>query len=732
MSAEKRLQARETTGILVIGDDMSVRLQVRLTLENAGYTVFEAEDGATALTMFKEHLPDLVFLDVMLPDTDGVEVCAALRALPGGSHTPVVMMTGFEDIATINHAFDVGATDFIRKPINLLLLGYRAKYWLRSGALVGKLHDLQRWLFSLQKIAVLGYWEKNLDTNAFRLTCAEPQMFGLTPNCSYDDLFAAIAADERPEVRLQIDEACAAEHLFMVDYQVRLANGGSRIILNQGGVIRDKAQQQRLAVGVIQDITELKQDEDHIRYLAFYDNLTGLANRALFREHWSKARPRAQRNGHMAAVFFVDLDHFKRINNSLGHPAGDRALVTVAERMKQIFRHSDIIARTSDEPPSLISRVGGDEFMILATEMASTDHIAHLAERIINAMGEPVRVDNHLVTLTASVGISVYPNDGDDIDTLLKNADTAMYEAKRRGRNNYQFYQHVMNEEARLYFHLSNRLRQAIDNRELILHYQPQFSAADGRVTGCEALVRWQDPERGLVPPSEFLPFAEESGLIHMINDLVLQDACKQAARLVEAGIFSGCRMAINISGNNVNFPTLRNKIFRTLTATGLPPEYLEIELTERVLMENISEAKGILRNLKDSGISIAIDDFGTGYSSLSHLQVFPLSTLKIDKFFVQNMDDSVNGRELLRAIIGIAKCFNLKVVAEGVETAQQMNVLEHMRCDEFQGFYLSRPITIAALEERLNTGQVSSRTGEIAGRYGQEAANQRRQHVVH
>jgi len=716
MSEEKQLQAKETTGILVIDDDMSVRMQVRLTLENAGCAVFEAEDGATALAMFKERLPDLVFLDVMLPDAGGAEVCAALRALPGGFHTPVVMMADLEDIATIDHAFDAGATTFITKPINPLILHYRAKYWLRSSALAGELRDTQRRLFSLQEIAGLGYWEKNLDTNAFRLTCDEPQMFGLTHNCTYDDLFAAIADDERPEIRRQIDEACAAGHLFMVDYQVRLANGVNRIILNQGGIVHEKAQQQRLAVGVIQDITELKEDEDSIRYLAFYDNLTGLANRALFREHWSKVQSRAQRTGRMVAVFLVDLDHFKQINDSLGHPAGDRALVTVAERMKQIFRHSDIIARTSDEAPSLISRVGGDEFTILATEMVSTSHIAHLAERITNAMGEPVRVDSHLVTLTASVGISVYPNDGDDIDTLLKNADIAMYEAKRRGRNNYQFYQHVMNEEARRRFHLSNRLRQAIDNRELLLHYQPQFSAADGRLTGCEALLRWQDPELGLVPPSEFLPFAEESGLIHKINDLVLQDACKQAAKLLEAGVFSGCRMAINISGNNVNFSALRHKILRTLTATGLPPEYLEIELTERVLMENISEAKEILRDLKDYGISIAIDDFGTGYSSLSHLQIFPLSTLKIDKSFIQNMDDSANGRELLRAIIGIAKCFNLKVVAEGVETAQQMNVLEHMRCDELQGFYLSRPITVAALEECLNSRQGCSSTSKIAG----------------
>ncbi|MDR3090098.1 MAG: EAL domain-containing protein [Desulfobulbaceae bacterium] len=703
-------EAKNAARILVVDDDASVRMQVCFTLENAGYAVYEAEDGAGALALFQEHLPELVMLDVVLPDTDGMEICAAIRALPGGLHTPLVMITGLEDIDTINRAFDAGATDFISKPINLLILSYRAKYWLRSGQLVGELHEVQRRLFSAQKIARLGHWDKNLDTGLFRLTCTEPRMLGLTPDCDYEALFAAIDADKRDEARRQIEDACAADRPFSTHYPVRLATGDTRIVLNQGEVIYEESRRQRLAVGIIQDITELKQAEDRIRYLAFYDNLTGLANRSLFREHWNKVRPLASRNGRMVAVFFVDLDHFKRINDSLGHPAGDRALVAVAERMKLIFRHSDVIARAGDEfaPPSLISRVGGDEFTILATDMVSTEHIAHLAERINGLMCEPVRIENQLVTLTASVGISVYPSDGDDIDTLLKNADTAMYEAKRRGRNNYQFYQHAMNEEARLRFHLSNRLRQAIENHELILHYQPQFSTVDGRLSGCEALVRWQDPERGLVPPSEFLPFAEESGLIHLINELVLEDACKQAAKLVKAGMFAGCRMAVNISGNNIDFSILRRNILRLLTETGLAPEYLEIELTERVMMENVNEAREILQDLKDRGISVAIDDFGTGYSALSHLQVFPLTTLKIDKSFVQNMDASTNGRELLQAIIYIAKCFDLKVIAEGVETARQMSELEQMQCDELQGFYLSRPITVAALEERLQMTSAS------------------------
>ena len=705
MNREENCQLKNASRILVADGETSMRMALRLTLEEAGYAVFEAENGAMALSLFKENLPELILLAVMLPDIDGIEVCAAIRALPGGSHTPVVMLTSLKDIATINRAFDAGATDFINKPINLLLLSHRVKYWLRSGALVDELHDMQRRLFSAQKIARLGHWDRRLDTGAFRLTCTAPQMLGLNPGCSYDDLFAAIEPGKRDEARRQIDDACAASQPFAVTYPVRLTTGDTRTILNQGAVIYDEARQQRLAVGVVQDISALKQAEDRIRYLAFYDNLTGLANWALFREYWKKVKPHAQRHGHMVAIFFIDLDHFNRINDSLGHPAGDRALIAVSERIKLIFRNYDVIARSGDQfqSPPLISRIGGDEFTILATGMTSTDHIAHMAERISTSMNEPIQIENQLVTLTASVGISVYPNDGDDIDTLLKNSDTAMNEAKRRGRNNYQFYQHVMNEEAKQRFHLSNRLRQAIENQELTLYYQPQFATADGRLTGCEALVRWLDPKRGLVPPSEFLPFAEESGLIHPLNKQVLENACEQAAKLVRSGIFDRCRIGVNISGNNINFSILHRDILHILTTTGLPPEYLEIELTERVMMENISETKEVLQDLRGRGISLAIDDFGTGYSALSHLQVFPLTTLKIDKYFVQNMDASVNGRELLRAIIGIAKCFGLKTIAEGVETPEQMNILKDMQCDSLQGYYLAEPMNAEALEKRFN-----------------------------
>ncbi len=693
--------------VMVVDDDLAARLQMRFSLENEGFTVVEAESGMEAIAYFNKAQVDLILLDVIMPEIDGFLTCREIRGLQGGRHTPIVMITGLEDTETITQSFDAGATDFISKPINLLILGYRARYWLRSWAILSELQISRKRLFKAQDIAKLGHWEKDLDSDDFQVTCHTPQSIGLFEPYGYDALFSPIIAEDKERARKLIDDACRAELAFSVQYRIILQDGSERIILNQGEVVRRENPQRRYAIGIIQDITELKQAEDKIRYLAFYDNLTGLANRALFREHWLRLLPQTKRNRKKAAIFFIDLDHFKRINDTLGHPCGDKALIIVAERLKTILRHSDVISRPGDgEPNSIISRVGGDEFNILVADICNADQLAKLAERIIEALATPLHMEGQQVILTASLGVSVYPDDGEDIDTLLKNADTAMYEAKEKGRNNYQFFQSAMNEAALARFHMSNSLKKALDNDEFVLYYQPQYANRNGsKLTGVEALIRWNDPVKGLIPPDKFLPFAEESGFIHSINDWVIREACTQAQKWVEAGMFVGCRMGINVSGNNINFRQLVAKIISTLQETGLRPEYLEVELTERVMMTNTDEARLMLLQLRDMGVAIAIDDFGTGYSALSHLQLFPLSTLKIDKSFIQNIANSDNGLSLLQSIVDIAKSFNLKVVAEGVETEDQKAALRLMKCDELQGYLLSRPIPAQKLEDLLKSG---------------------------
>ncbi|MGE4559026.1 MAG: putative bifunctional diguanylate cyclase/phosphodiesterase [Desulfobulbus sp.] len=696
--------------IMVVDDDFSARLQLRFTLENAGYDVIEAGSGEEALRHFGEQPPELILLDIIMPDMDGFTTCRRLRQTPGGEHTPVVMVTGLEDAETITNAFDAGATDFISKPINMLILGYRVRYWLRSGSILNDLKASQQRVIRAQQIARLGHWELHLEGGRFHISSQDPVQFGVSdPHC-YESLFERIVPAERHTVKHFIEEAKATGHPFSINYRIVLADGQERIIFNQGEVVHDRKDRPCMLVGVVQDITELKQAEDQIRYLAFYDNLTGLANRSLFREHWAKVQPRAVRSAKKIAILFIDLDHFKRINDTLGHPVGDKVLITVADRLKRVLRQSDVISRTNaDQMNSIISRLGGDEFTVLSTNFNSLDHIANLAERIIQIIEQPITWDDQSITISASVGISVYPDDSDDLDTLLKNADTAMYEAKEKGRNNFQFFQSQMNDTANARFRLANNLRRALRNNEFTLYYQPQICNLHKKITGVEALIRWQEPELGLISPDNFLPFAEESGLIHSINDWVINRACTQASQWVRAGLFEGCRMAINISGQNVNFNKLADHIVETLAQTGLEPRYLELELTERVMMENTEEAVHSLRRFKEMGISIAIDDFGTGYSALSHLQLFPLTTLKIDKSFVQNISEHNNSVSLLHSIVGIAKSFDLKVIAEGVETEEQLQVLDSIRCDELQGYLFSRPIPGEQLEQYLLTGTFES-----------------------
>jgi len=692
--------------IMVVDDDFSARLQLRFTLENAGYEVVEAASGEEALSLFVQQPPALLFLDIIMPDIDGFETCRRLRQTVGGEHTPIVMVTGLEDANTITSAFDAGATDFISKPINMLVLGYRVRYWLRSGSILNDLKISQQRVFKAQEIARLGHWELHLDSGKFHISAQTPEQFGIDDVDSYDSLFHQISPSERHQVRQLITEAQRDGKSFSLNYRIVLPDGQERIICNQGEVALDRKGQPAMIVGVVQDITELKQAEDQIRYLAFYDNLTGLANRTLFREHWATIQPQAARSGKKVAVLFIDLDHFKRINDTLGHPVGDKVLITVAERLKTVLRQSDIVSRArAEQTSSMISRLGGDEFTVLSANFSSLDHIANLAERITQNIEQPIFWNDQTIALSASVGISVYPDDSDDLDILLKNADTAMYEAKEQGRNNYKFFQRQMNDAAKARFRLANSLRRALQNNEFELYYQPQFCHKNKRLTGVEALIRWHDPEQGLVQPVQFLPFAEESGLIHSINDWVIVQACQQASAWVKADLFDGCRMAINISGQNVNFKKLSKRIMDVLAQTELAPQYLEIELTERVMMENTQEAIDALKQFKEMGVAIAIDDFGTGYSALSHLQLFPLTTLKIDKSFVQNISGQGNAVSLLNSIVGIAKSFNLKVIAEGVETPEQLQVLDTIKCDEFQGYLFSRPIPKEQFEQSLRSG---------------------------
>jgi diguanylate cyclase (GGDEF)-like protein/PAS domain S-box-containing protein len=437
-------------------------------------------------------------------------------------------------------------------------------------------------------------------------------------------------------------------------------------------------------VSVFSDITPIKESQEQLERLAHHDALTGLPNRLLFHARLEHALERARREGRLVAILCFDLDHFKNINDSLGHPAGDRLLQVVTKRLLDSVRREDTVAR-----------LGGDEFTILLEELQEPKDAGIVAEKALNVLAEPFELDGHEAYVSGSVGISLFPADGHDVTTLLKNADSALYRAKEHGRNNYQFYTEDLTTAAFKRLALESSLRRAVERGEFTLYYQPQLSLNNGRVVGAEALVRWQHPELGLVFPTEFIPMAESTGLIVKLGEWVMDTACTQAKAWQKEGL-PPIRIAINLSSVQVNRGDIITTVERVLQETGLDPQYMELEITEGLIMQQTHQTIAILDKLKAMGVMLAIDDFGTGYSSLSYLKRLPLHRLKIDRSFVCDIPDDSEDMAITRAVIALGNNLQLVVVAEGVENETQLEFLRSNGCDEAQGYLYSAPVPAA------------------------------------
>jgi len=434
-------------------------------------------------------------------------------------------------------------------------------------------------------------------------------------------------------------------------------------------------------VAVFSDISERKASEERIRYLAQHDALTGLPNRFTLAVHLEHALARAERSGEQIGLMFIDLDNFKTINDTLGHHIGDLVLCEAARRISGAVRKSDIVAR-----------IGGDEFVVVLESARLPADAGTVAQKIIDRLSEPIPVDGNDLHTTPSIGIGIYPDDGNSIDILMKNADVAMYHAKSAGRNNFQFYAEHMNTAAAIRLQMEGRLRAAMANGEFSLHFQPQIALTDGRIAGCEALIRWQNGELGNVSPVSFIPLAEEIGLIVPIGEWVLRTACHTAKAWLDAGLDFGV-MAVNISPQQFRQRNFPQRVELILAETELPPRYLELEITESTIMETAEVAVAMLTRLKNLGLSLSVDDFGTGYSSLAYLKRFPIERLKIDRSFISDLENDPSDAAIATAVIALAHSLGLEVVAEGVETQWQSDFLQGLGCDSVQGYFYSRPV---------------------------------------
>ncbi len=454
------------------------------------------------------------------------------------------------------------------------------------------------------------------------------------------------------------------------------------------------------ALIVITNISAFKKAVEKSNYLAYHDVLTDLPNRYLFNDRLRQAILYADREDKMLAIMFLDLDNFKQINDSIGHKAGDQLLRGVSDRLLKCLRASDSVSHvTKEETQSLLARLGGDEFTVLLNRIGNVQEPARVANRILKILSEPFQIGSHEVFVTASTGIAVYPFDGKDIDTLLINADVAMYHAKKQGRNSYQYYSESMNKFAFERFTIENKLRKALDHNEFMLFYQPQIDINSRAFIGVEALIRWLQPDLVLTRPNEFIPLAEQSGLIVEMGNWVLRAACEQSRNWQQSGL-KPMRMTVNVSGIQFRKDNFVETVSDILNDAGVDPRLLQLELTESTIMHNSEDSIRKLHALQAMGVEISVDDFGTGYSSLKYLKHFPLSALKIDTSFVSEVTTSSNDQSIVKAIITLARNFNLKVVAEGVETIEQLHYLRDCGCDLVQGYLICPPVNSTALAQ--------------------------------
>jgi diguanylate cyclase (GGDEF)-like protein/PAS domain S-box-containing protein len=506
------------------------------------------------------------------------------------------------------------------------------------------------------------------------------------------DASALVHPEDQSLVDERFEKAVAAQQGWNnIVLRWRHRNGSYRTLESNASALFDEAGQLVGFQGVDRDITDRKQAEARIEFLAHHDALTGLPNRVLLRDRFEHALAMSERSHSRVAMLFLDLDNFKVVNDTMGHASGDQLLLEVVKRLSRCMRESDTI-----------SRQGGDEFILLLNDIPDQETVERIAGEILERLAEPVEINGHMLNASGSIGIVIYPEDGRDFDGLLQKADTAMYNAKNAGRNTYRFFDDQMNLQAHEHLLLQNRLHQALFRAEFYLHYQPQLEIDSGKVIGVEALLRWNNPELGEVVPARFIPVAEDCGLIVPIGAWVMEEACRQAQSWRQAG-WPDLTMAVNLSALQFRRPGLIETVAGALERSGLPPHLLELELTESILLQDAENNLDTVRQLKALGVRLSIDDFGTGYSSLSYLKRFAVDKLKIDRSFVRDIGTDPDDAAIVRAVIQLARSLRLGIIAEGVETQEQLAFLREEGCQEAQGFLFSRPLAPVALKVFLS-----------------------------
>jgi diguanylate cyclase (GGDEF)-like protein/PAS domain S-box-containing protein len=720
-------------GTILIVDDIPDNLRVLSTaLTEHGYQVRCAKNASMALMGAQNALPDLILLDIKMPDIDGYELCQQLKTDPTIRDIPVIFLSALDDAFDKVKAFAVGGVDYITKPFHVQEVIVRVEHQLalqkakkeicalnaeleqrvqqRTIELEEVVHKLKR------EITQRKYIQQKLQESEQRLegilnsledvvwsaNAQTWEFFYLNPAAAkiYDRPVAAFF--QNPNLRLEVvheQDRPKLEHSqqllaelgsFHLEYRIRRPDGGIRWLSDRSYLVYDDDGRAIRIDGIIYDITERKQAQEQLVHDALHDALTGLPNRTLFMERVDRALKHSKRNqDYVFAVLFIDLDRFKVVNDSLGHSVGDRLLMAISRLLEECIRSNDSVAR-----------LGGDEFTILLDDIKNANDATRIAERLLNKLMFPIDCGSHTIFTGASIGIVFSSQEYEDGVDLLRDADIAMYRAKERGKGRYAIFDRQMYAQTLNLLKLENDLRFGLERKEFLLYYQPIISLTTGRINGFETLIRWQHPERGLILPTEFVPIAEDTGLIVPIGEWLLQESCCQLKNWqLQFPNAESLKISVNLASQQIQAPNLIQKLEQVLGESGLDGKFLRLEITESMLMDWGETTLDTLSQIKNRKIQLSIDDFGTGYSSLSYLHRFPIDSLKIDRSFVHRMSCDRENFEIVQTIITLAHALEIDVIAEGVETTEQFDRLKNLGCEFAQGYFFSKPMDSKSAE---------------------------------
>jgi diguanylate cyclase (GGDEF)-like protein/PAS domain S-box-containing protein len=703
--------------LLIVEDEPRYLESTRLLLAQHVHSIDAALTAAQAFALLAEKHYDVALLDLRLPDGNGHEIMAYIRARQPDCR--IIVASGDSQIESAIQSLRLGAHDYLRKP-------YEPEELIKTVRNVVQKLQLER-----DNARMVHQLEQSEQWHRLLVNTSPDVIYTLDANGRFtylnDSVERTLGYMPGELIGRDYVTLIAPDQLELALYRFNERRTGDRATRNLELLLRrkddllssltERTSEQRVVVelssmgmyrptslgmgeflgtyGVARDISARKQAEATITFQAYHDLLTGLPNRSLFKDRLGQAMVHAKRHGQTMATLFLDMDHFKVVNDTLGHLVGDGLLQALAQRLRSCLREGDTLAR-----------IGGDEFMVLLPHIRSRDNAAYIAQKIIAALKQPFSIEDNELYAGMSIGIAVFPDDGDNIETLIKHADIAMYHAKDQGRNDYKFFTQDMHKSFTGRLAIENEMRHAMEKQEFEVFYQPQIAVQSQRIRGMEALIRWNHPTRGLVAPNDFIPIAEASGLITPISEWVMSAACQQA-KLWRESALPNVTMAINLSARQIEHPQFVEKFLHCLHKYMADGKGIEIEITESVLMRDMDGAISKLRKLAEMGVEISIDDFGTGYSSLSYLKKLPINTIKIDRSFIHDLTGHMNnGSTIVAGIAAMAKGLKLKVVAEGVETREQLDYLQMLGCDTYQGFFYSQAVNAEAATQILSRPQ--------------------------